>query len=346
MTSTSKSNLSSILTLPATAQLARSFDPERLIADLNRVTAASWIEPERYSEAVVEQKWRILPLVSIGGSVAAARPGRPGLYDFAKTPLAREAPYLTSIIDSLPGEVRTVRLIRMGPGGRLGEHRDRCGFDYGTLRLHVPIVTNPKAILKIGGEVHRWQPGSLWYGDFSRRHEAWNDGPSARVHLLLDTLITRELLDLFPAEFTNALSDEDVVFARPRRELSVSEAQAYECSFRMPKSFLEFLPGSLPELRVDEDEEETESVHLGVMQDRLILHIGGRPAFGLVALGDGLFRLLAGTEDRLLKIEPAGRRPMVRLQIRHGSEVRELSVNAIAGNLDSTVRSNLRDVEQ
>lgn len=317
----------SLSDLAEAVQLSTSFDVEKMVADLNRITVDHWKDPASLPGGPPDQDWRVLPLRSIGGSETETTPGRPGLVDYQNTPLASNTPYLAGILAQLPTEVRSARLVRLGPGGFLGEHRDRCGFDYGMLRLHIPITTDRQAVLKIDGQEHRWQPGTFWYGDFSRMHAVRHDGTDVRVHLIVDVLITPELLELFPADFVEDLPMEEVIFAGDRTALSVADHKDMQCDFAMPKSFVEFTRG-LPPAEADGDRSGELSASIRLVDSDLVLHLDGQPAFGLTSLGDGRYRLMAGMGDRLLHIDTGGEPAAVTLQLRHGTAIRDVVCTA------------------
>lgn len=81
----------------------------------------------------------------------------------------------------------SVRLLRLGPGALIKEHRDpMLGLDYGEARLHVVVSTNPGVTCRIDGTEQHWAAGECWYADFNRPHSFANRGETERVHLVLD----------------------------------------------------------------------------------------------------------------------------------------------------------------
>jgi hypothetical protein len=123
----------------------------------------------------------------------------------ADTPLLDSFPSVQSLLDELPGYKERVRLMRLAPGhGELSRHCDITDPDAGShagkrLRLHFPIVTNPRVIFEgwtSDGDVQRTHmaAGSCWSLDTRKPHTARNDGDDERVHLVIDVDATPELL--------------------------------------------------------------------------------------------------------------------------------------------------------
>jgi len=154
-----------------------------------------------YPNPVNKRKSFVLPLVSPAGD-SAILDHYPGPQSFRATPWLRQCPNLNAALRSIPGPKFSVRLTNIPSGGGLHPHRDNWrNFRYGILRLHVPIITNKKAWVRIQGVKYHWAAGECWYGDFSQEHEVGNDGSEDRIHLVVDVGVTNELLNLFPAAF-------------------------------------------------------------------------------------------------------------------------------------------------
>ena len=72
-----------------------------------------------------------------------------------------------------------VRLLWKMPRTTLSWHRDP------ERRLHIPIVTNPGALMIIDDEVkHMPADGKVWITDNTKYHNAFNGGEEDRVHLV------------------------------------------------------------------------------------------------------------------------------------------------------------------
>src|SRR5436190_11288674 len=134
--------------LPAVARLNRDFEAERLRSDLD-ATDGRWADIKIMTGAgvgapITDNDWRSIPLRSIGGDLGRTDPGGPDLIGFADTPLLDRMPNLQAVLSAIPGEIRSVRLMALGPGVSSPLHSDtKLGLPWGLVRLHVPIVTDP-----------------------------------------------------------------------------------------------------------------------------------------------------------------------------------------------------------
>lgn len=288
---------------PATVPLTARFDVEPLAAEVRRLRERAWKAQRPYGQdglmATTAADWTILSLRAPGGDPSRTDPGGAGLVPFADTPHLAGRPALRAVLAAIPAPLRSVRLMALGPGAESPEHRDsKVGLPYGTLRLHVPIVTNPEAVVIIEGKKHHWDAGRLWYGDFSRRHLVRNSGDEARVHLVIDVLVTPELLELFPAEARTLLPIADALFARPA--VPLPDPALFRSRFMLPAAFREW---SEDEVSAAPDT----PAEVRAVDGRLVLDVAGEPAFALVHLGAGEFRLEGWSEERTLHIDPDGR---------------------------------------
>lgn len=305
--------------LPAAVQLAPAFDADRLRTELDILTGDSWRRQRTFSEDGASDEypadWRVLSLRSPGGEDQRTDAGGPGLAPFRNTRWMESTPYLAELVGSLPTGVRAARLMSLAPGAAVETHRDTpLGFPYGMLRLHVPIVTNDDAILILDGETHRWQPGTFWYGDFSREHSIANTGSTNRVHLVIDCTISERLFELFPADFVSRVNVADVLFERPEIPLRPAERETFRCRFAAPADFQHWSGEALDEASGDFTDRQFEvSDH----SDGLVLTDDNQTRIALVHVGGGEFHLQGWTMERTLQIDRANER--IRFIIRVGS---------------------------
>lgn len=311
-------------TQPGTAKLAATYDAERLRAEMDALGHSRFAAQRTYDENLQpslesELDWRVLPLRSPGGSDERTDPGGPGLEGYAWTRYAREAPYMASILAALPTQLRSARLMSLGPGAVVDEHRDYpYGLPAGWVRLHAPVVTNPGAVLVIDGVEQRWQPGTLWYGDFSRLHHVANTGSTRRVHLVVDAYVNQELLGLFPTEFTSRIRWSEVLLDRPELPLGPGDRADLTRDFAIPAAFLW---GEKEDLDAPDAPEHPARVRPTGDDGDLVLTVDDTPQARLVHVGESEFRLAGWTAERTVKFDlEAGR---IRFRMRYGSELFE-----------------------
>ncbi|MDO0936603.1 aspartyl/asparaginyl beta-hydroxylase domain-containing protein [Streptomyces sp. DG2A-72] len=305
------------------ARLACSFDADRLQSELAKVSGHRW-KPQRIhapggsigQTAAID--WRVLPLRSPGGDPDRTDPGGPGPVDFAPTVWMERLPYLRELLDGIPAPLNAVRLMALGPGAASRPHRDpKYALHRGFMRLHIPLVTHPGAVLVLDGVEHCWQPGEFWYGDFSREHLVRNTGPATRVHAVIDALLTRELAELFPVDWQIALARAGVLFNQPA-------PAAAACPIALP------YPASLPSGLTDFDHDQPldgplQPVQLSEADGHLSLTTADR-AFALVPVGQSEFRFAGWSEQRTLQLTDDG----VVLRARHGRQLTERRLPAAA----------------
>ncbi|MER7575820.1 aspartyl/asparaginyl beta-hydroxylase domain-containing protein [Streptomyces sp. NPDC126514] len=306
------------------ARLKGDFDVERLLAELAVLERTQWAAQRTYGESLEPSEdtvldWRVLPLRSPEGRADRTDPGGLGLVEYAATPWLEKTPYIKSILDSLPTELRAVRLMSLGVGAEVDEHRDQpYGLAAGWVRMHIPFVTNPEAVLTLDGQRHTWQPGTFWFGDFSCPHSVRNGGSERRVHLVIDAYVNADLLELFPAEFRDRIRWSEVLLNRPEIPLTEEELTEFASTFAIPDAFLYGEPEELAD-----DSRPDRTARLRLDGGRLVLEVDDEPRAALVHLGEGEFRALGWTAERTLKAERTGDGLRLRFRMRHGSRMEE-----------------------
>lgn len=85
-----------------------------------------------------------------------------------------------------PVTLLTAVLARLDPGDTILRHVDSGALFGRSHRVHVPVLTNPAAILELDGTEHHLPVGRAFEVDNRRPHAAWNRGATPRVHLVLD----------------------------------------------------------------------------------------------------------------------------------------------------------------
>ena len=175
------------MTYPDRVLLPFAFDPDRLVADLDRVCGSEWIA--HFVKQNYEGVWDVLPLRAKAGATHPVMMiySDPMARDFVDGPLLAETPYFRELLGAFRCPVRTVRLMRLRPGSRIKEHFDHdLAAEMGSARLHVPITTNPHVEFLLNRTPVTMAPGSAWYLRLSDPHAVTNRGETDRVHLVID----------------------------------------------------------------------------------------------------------------------------------------------------------------
>jgi hypothetical protein len=151
--------------------------------------------------------------------------------------------------------------------------------------LHIPIVTHPDVIFVIDGQRVLWNPGELWYGDFSKVHSVKNDSPIVRVHMVIDVQINDFVLSLFPADFIERRRAEGISITKEPMPASESELRRFACDFRIPGEFMPmFVIGkSLASLA------KGANAAVRLINGQLTVLIDGAPAFRLERISEDIF---------------------------------------------------------
>lgn len=117
-------------------------------------------------------------------------------------------PYIMEVMGELGGVWGRSRLMGLGPGAEVPEHVDSHYHWRTHLRIHVPVLTNDAVQFSCGGETVHMAAGECWLFDSFRWHEVHNRGAEHRVHLVLDTVVSKSLWDLIEAAGSGAETRE------------------------------------------------------------------------------------------------------------------------------------------
>lgn len=183
--------------LPDRLRLTPRFDPAQLVAEQAALGGGEWTA--HFIASNYDGDWSVLPLRAPKG---ATHPilritSTPGTDEWEDTEFLAACPAMRAVIDSLPAKVGAARLMRLGPGAEIKEHRDwDLSPDQGMVRLHLPIMTNPDVDFRVNGTRVEMAAGELWYLRLADPHRVSNRGPTPRVHLVIDCAMSDELGDM------------------------------------------------------------------------------------------------------------------------------------------------------
>jgi len=188
------------MSIPDRVRLPLRFDAAALRADVEAVPDAAWLP--HFNTGTYDGDWSGVALRSVGGT-QSIYPDPAATQPFADTDALAECPNVRSALDQLACPLQSVRLLRLGPGAVIREHRDyKLGYDDGEVRLHVPVVTSDLAEFVLDGVQVSMSAGECWYLDLNQPHRARNLGPHPRVHLVVDCVVNAWLDDLLTDALT------------------------------------------------------------------------------------------------------------------------------------------------
>ncbi|MEN3747161.1 aspartyl/asparaginyl beta-hydroxylase domain-containing protein [Sphingomonas sp. HF-S3] len=172
---------------PDRVRLPLHFDAARLAADLAAFDADEWIE--HFVRQNYDGDWSVLPLRS---AASATHPvmmiySSPTETEFVDTPFLARTPYFAEVLSQFECPLTSVRLMRLTPGSVILEHHDPdLAAEHGTVRIHVPVMTNPGVEFLVNRTPVTMLPGEAWYLRLLDPHSVANRGETDRVHLVID----------------------------------------------------------------------------------------------------------------------------------------------------------------
>ncbi len=154
-------------------------DVDAIVAEVDRLDP-SWWRPHPEGHAGNDA----LPIVSANGSPEDdAVDG-----DMRPTPVLEQLPSLVPVLAALDAPIGRTRLMRIVPGGEATAHVDLNRYWWDRHRVHVPLRTDPSVEFRCGDTGVHMPAGSVWVFDTWRNHNVINRSPSARIHLVIDTV--------------------------------------------------------------------------------------------------------------------------------------------------------------
>jgi hypothetical protein len=173
--------------LPDRLRLPFTFDADLLARDLRGLGAAGWTQ--HFVRQNYDGDWSVIPL---RGKAGAKHPvmmiySDPTCRDFEDTPMLAACAYFRQVLDTFQAPLRAVRLMRLTPGSVIKEHTDlELSFEEGTVRIHIPVVTNASVEFYLNRRRVVLDAGSSWYLRLSDPHSVANRGTTDRVHMVID----------------------------------------------------------------------------------------------------------------------------------------------------------------
>lgn len=193
-----------------------TYDVAKLQQDLKTALDQQWhahYNPKDYSG-----DWDLIALMSSGGKSEWINAMPIAGVTVENTEIMENCPYFREVLESLPFEKTSVRLMRLRVGAEIKPHKDYClGYEDGAFRMHIPVITNPDVEFILAGKRLIMEEGTCWYINANEEHSVANRGTEDRVHLVIDGKRNEWTDQLFFAE-----ADESQ-FQRPPKPLSDTE---------------------------------------------------------------------------------------------------------------------------
>ena len=194
------------------------FDAAALEAEVRALPASAWVpHPTGFkgNEAV--------RLVTVGGRPTDEFDG-----PMRPTENLARCPYIQEVMAELDGVWTRSRLMGLGAGAEVPKHVDAHYHWRTHIRIHIPVITDPKVLFTCGDETVHMAPGECWIFDSFRFHRVENGWTDRRVHLVLDTVMTPSLRKLIDAGQSGPSAEPKYLSPgdRPRAELRFEQFNA------------------------------------------------------------------------------------------------------------------------
>ena len=164
-------------------KLPLRFDAERMLQEVSQAPESAWREhPSGYE----------------GNSALILVSARGGENDDMRGPMQPTqkldyCPYLKQVMAAFRTVVGRCRLMRLEPGANVTSHCDISYYWRKRIRLHIPIVTDPRVAFTSKDETVHMAAGEAWTFDNWYMHGVKNPTDIQRIHMVIDTVGTSSL---------------------------------------------------------------------------------------------------------------------------------------------------------
>ncbi|QIB05630.1 Nif11 family protein [Pseudomonas fluorescens] len=225
------------MTRPAFSRLPVAVDLPLMLQALAAIEDERW--QGHFNSAYHSGDWSGVALISAADAVTELAPGRG--QPLHRAPWSKDGRWHEALRD-WPLEIVSARLLRLGPGGCIHEHRD---YDLGgpdaDLRLHVPLLSPPEVDFFLDGQIIPMRAGECWFLDLARPHRVDNRSAASRIHLVLDCRpgpwLEQQIADGLPTTPAAGAGQSDLVRFQRRVEADPYLARALQ-SLHDPDAFI------------------------------------------------------------------------------------------------------------
>jgi len=160
------------------------------------------------------------------------------------TPHLEKCPAIMQAMASFGEVLGRSRLMRLAAGAEVALHVD---FNYhwvSRVRIHVPIITDPRVLFQCADQQVHMGAGECWTFDSWRRHRVINGSDRERIHLVIDTSGSSRLWRVIEAAQSADQPQPREVAYRPGRSPAI-EVERYNSTPVMTPGELDGLVAAL-----------------------------------------------------------------------------------------------------
>lgn len=188
-------------------------------------------------------EWTVLPLISYEGknTIFPKQYGNMETPHYKPTEFLEQSPMMQQILAFFQFPIISARLMNLKAGAIIKEHSDlELSYEDGTVRLHIPIMTNEQVHFFLENEEIPMQTGECWYLNLSLKHKVLNEGKSDRIHLVIDGTVNEWVKDCFsdPSISIKKVSEKtnsDIDISTKRKMIEHLQLQGTETSLLIAK---------------------------------------------------------------------------------------------------------------
>jgi len=178
------------------------FDVSRLQMELSQFDDTIWMShPNRINGNSA------IPLVSLNGEDNDDFSG-----EMIGTPHLDRCEYIQQVMAHFDEVIARSRLMKLDAGAEVTPHVDFNYHWYHRVRIHIPIITDPKVTFYCGDAQVNMREGECWIFDSWRLHKVTNESDIDRTHLVIDTAGSSRFWRLVERFSTYDLSDNSSDF--------------------------------------------------------------------------------------------------------------------------------------
>lgn len=164
------------------------FDAVRLARDATAFEPSEWAP--HFNIHNYAGDWSAIPLRAVKGANSEIFPDTDDALGYFETDFMTRCRYVREVMTFLQCELQTVRFLKLGAGSEIRRHRDyELGPEDGFIRVHIPAITNDKVTFTLDDRPISLSPGEAWFLNVNKYHSVKNEGPTDRIHLVIDCVM-------------------------------------------------------------------------------------------------------------------------------------------------------------